>query len=124
MRDAAARACARTVHPIAERIDREAQDVEADGDVADRGRREGAWRDATRARRSQPRPEIGGQPQQIGEHAAGGHLRARARALHDQRIVAVARGRKAHDVVGQRDVGEGMLRVELHQAHGRLALGA
>ena len=96
---------------IADRVDREAEDVEADRDVADRGGRE---RRAT-LRAVAPRrcahsraPEIGRQPQQIGEYAAGGDRRARTRSLHDQRIVAVARGREAHHVVGQRDVGEGM----------------
>ena len=46
----------------------------------------------TRARMRSPsscaRSEPGDDAQQIGEHAGGGHVRAGARTLHDQRIVA------------------------------------
>ncbi len=63
--------------------------------------------------RSQPRPEVGRQPQQIREHAAGGDFRTRARALHDERIVAVAARGKAHHVIGQGDVGERVRGLEL-----------
>src|SRR5271168_1252888 len=49
------------------------------------------------------RTEIGGQTQQIGEHASGGDFRTRPRALHDQWIVAIAARRIAHHVVGERD---------------------
>src|SRR5262249_48785218 len=51
--------------------------------------------------------KVGGQAKEVGKHAAGGHLRPRARALHDQRVVVVARGGEAHHIVGERDVGEG-----------------
>ncbi len=99
---------------IADGVDREAEDVETDGDIADRGWRKRRARPCARPeprrRGSQPRPQIGGQAQQIGKHAAGGHGRSGTRSLHDQRIVAVARGRKAHHIVRQRDVGEGMPR--------------
>ena len=53
----ARRAAAHHRHPVAERLDREAEDVEADRDVADRGRRErrGAYARPARAHRRAPR---------------------------------------------------------------------
>ena len=41
------------------------------------------------ARRSQPRSQIGRQPQQIGEHSPGSDRRSGARALHDERVTGV-----------------------------------
>ena len=64
-----------------------AEDVEADADVADAGRRERTGLRRGSYPRSQRRCR---DAQQVGEHAGGGDLRARARALHDQRIVGVA----------------------------------
>ena len=96
---------------IADRIDGEAENVEANGHIADRSRRKRralAARPPRAADVSHTRSEIGCQPQQIGEHAAGCHLRTCTGTLNDQRVVAVARGGKAHDIVGQRDVGERM----------------
>jgi len=38
--------------------------------------------------------QVGGEPQQVRKHAARRHLGTRARSLHDERIVAIAPGRK------------------------------
>src|SRR5205814_3569008 len=73
------------------------------------------------ALRSQLRPQVGREPQQIRKHPARGDLRSRTRALHDERIVAVAARRKADYVIGESDVGEWVLRLELAQADGGLA---
>ena len=68
------------------------------------------------------RTQIGREAQQIGEHAAGRDLGSRARTLNDERIVAIAAGREAHHVVGERDVRERMFRVQARQPHGRVAV--
>ena len=66
-------------------------------------------------------PEVGADAQQVGEHAAGGHFGAGARALHDQRILVVAPREEAHDVVGELDVRERVRALQLDQADRRVA---
>ena len=107
---------------VAEHVDREAEDVESDGDVRRRRRRE-RRRLSLRGGAHRLRSEIRAHAQQIGEHAGGRDLGARARALHDQRIAVVTRGGVAHDVVGERDVRERMRLVELGHADRGLAVG-
>ena len=105
---------------IAEHIDRESQDVEADGDVRRRGRRE---RRAPLSSTHKMRPDVRAHPQQIGEHARRGDLGTRAGTLHDERVRVVTRRGVAHHVVGERDIGEGMRPVELGHTHRGLAIG-
>jgi len=46
-----------------------------------------------------------------------------ARALHDQRIVAVTPRGEAHHVIGERDICKRVLGVQVRQSHRRLAVG-
>ena len=68
------------------------------------------------------RTKVRGQAQQVREYACRRDFVTRARTLHDQGIVAITLGGEAHDVIGERDVGEGVLRIELRQPDGRLAV--
>ncbi len=73
----------RTPHPIAHRLYRMAQDVEADADVGDGGWRESGyvgWHGTSSVRFAlKMRAEIRGQAQQVGEHAAGRDFRTGSR---------------------------------------------
>src|SRR5271156_5242660 len=69
------------------------------------------------------RAKICGQAQQIRKHACRRHFGSGSGTLHDQRIVAIAACREAHDIVGKRDVGKCVLGVEAHQSDGSIAVG-
>ena len=55
--------------------------------------------------------EVVGKAQQIRKDPGGRHLRARARALYNERIGRVTVGLELHDIVGQVDIGERMVRI-------------
>src|SRR5271166_3069453 len=69
------------------------------------------------------RAEVCRKAQQIREYTAGRDLGTGAGSLHDQRIVAIAARREAHDVIGQRNVTKRVLGVEAREPYGRPARG-
>jgi hypothetical protein len=104
---------------VADAGDAVAEDVEADADVADGAGRKRACFHASAHRRA---PSAAARRNRSENTPAAVTSGTGARALHDERVVAIAASGELHAVVRQSQVGEGMVGGQFLQRNRRVAI--